>query len=293
LEAGLQILTDTAADTGLTPAELAELKITVIPQIIQLDGKTYRSGIDLQPAELYRRMAEEGRFPGTSTPSAGDFAQVYRQMAAADADILSIHVSGALSATLQAARMGANLTPEVNVTVVDGRSLSVVLGWQVAAAARALRAGWPLERVLELIQQVRRASESIFTVTDLRHLIHGGRISHLRGMLASALQIKPLIGLSSDDGRPFQIGMARTFSRAVSDLVKYIARKHPPGSKLRALVGHSFNPEGAALLREQVDRLFQCRWLPEVCISPVLGAHSGPTMAGVVFAPQSAFEDVP
>jgi fatty acid-binding protein DegV len=76
-------------------------------------------------------------------------------------------------------------------------------------------------------------------------------------------------------------------------LVDLIAQQHAPGSALRVQVLHSQNSEGAAILREQVDRLFDCTWLPLGYLSLVLGAHTGPSMVGVAYAPLSVFADVP
>jgi len=76
-------------------------------------------------------------------------------------------------------------------------------------------------------------------------------------------------------------------------LVDRIASQHRPGSALRVQVLHSHNPEGAALLRGLIDQHFDCTWLPVGPMSLVLGAHTGPSMVGVAYAPLAAFADVP
>lgn len=287
----MQIVSDSGMD--LSPEQRAGLDIHVIPLSITLDGQSYRSGVDIQPAEFYRLLAATDSFPTTSQPSAGDFAQIYRRLAATDPDILSIHMSSGLSGTVNAARAGAKLVPEANVTIVDTKTLSVALGWQVEAAARALKAGWSKEQILALMERIGAATNSIYTLKELRYLIHGGRISHMKGLIASLLNIKPLIGVEKAGGTYVQLGQARTFKRAIRGLVKCVAEQHAPGSALRVQVGHSHNPGGAAMLREQLERLFECTWLPVVALSPVLGAHTGPSMVGVAYAPQAAFADIP
>ncbi len=289
----MHIVTDTGADLTISQAEMDELKIHVIPQLINFNGASYHSGIDLQPDELYRRMSYGGCLPYTSTPSAGEFASFYRQLAQTDRDILSIHVPARLSSTVNTAIVGASLVPEARVTVVDSKTISVIQGWQVVQAARALRAGWSLERVLELLDYVRQVSDILFTVRDLRHLIHGGRIHHLKGLLASALNIKPLIGFDKQTGMPVQAGMARTFSRALQEMIKIVSHRIAPGSALRVQVGYAASADGLSALREMLDTIFQCSWLPDVSISPILGVHGGPTVVGMAFAPASAFEEMP
>ena len=106
----MQIVTDSAAD--LPKAQLDELQVHTVPLSVQLDGKTYRSGIDLQPDEFYALLNQTESFPTTSQPAPGDFAAIYRQLAQSDPDILSIHISSGLSGTLNAAHAGASMVPE-------------------------------------------------------------------------------------------------------------------------------------------------------------------------------------
>jgi DegV family protein with EDD domain len=202
-------------------------------------------------------------------------------------------MSSGLSGTLNAARAGAELVPEARVTIVDTKTLSAAAGWQVVAAARAAQAGWAKERIMALIKRIGDATDSIYTLKELKYLIHGGRISHIKGLIASVLNIKPLIGVEKERGTYVQLGQVRSFQRAITELVDLIAKQHAPGSTLRVQVLHAQNPEGAAMLREQVDQRFACTWLPVGPISLVLGAHTGPSMVGVAYAPLSAFADVP
>jgi DegV family protein with EDD domain len=177
--------------------------------------------------------------------------------------------------------------------VIDTKTLSAAAGWQVEAAARAFKAGWLMDAVLALMARIGNASESLYTLKELKYLIHGGRISHMKGIIARALNIKPLIGVEKVNGTYVQHGQTRTFKRAVSGLVDLISKQHEPGSALRVQVLHSFNPEGAAMLRELIDQLFDCTWLPIGPMSLVLGAHTGPTMVGVAYGLLTEFEDIP
>jgi len=289
----MQIVTDSGTDLSLSSEQLIELDIHVVPLVVTLEDKSYREGVDIQPGEFYRLLAATDSLPVTSQPSAGEFAEIYRRLAATDPDILSIHMTSGLSGTFNAAQAGAELAPEANVTHVDTKTLSAAAGWQVEAAARALKAGWTKEQVLALMERISAASESMYTLKELKYLIHGGRISHMKGLIASLLNIKPLIGVEKVNGTYVQLGQVRTFKRAVKGLVDLMARQHAPGSALRVQVLHSYNPEGAAMLRESIDQRFDCTWLPVGPMSLVLGAHTGPSMVGVAYASLAAFADVP
>jgi len=289
----VKIVTDSGTDVGLPPDQLGELGVHIVPLVVTLEGRSYREAVDIQPEEFYRLLDDTGGLPVTSQPSAGDFAEIYRRLAATDPEILSIHISSGLSGTVNAARAGASQVPEANVTIVDTKTLSAAAGWQVEAAARGVKAGWSKEQILALMARIGDASDSMYTLSELKYLIHGGRISHMRGLIASVLNIKPMIGVEKVGGTYVQLGQTRAFKGAVKGLVDLVAKQHAPGSALRVQVLHAFNPEGAAMLRQEVDQRFDCTWLPMGPMSLVLGAHTGPSMVGVAYAPLEAFAGMP
>ena len=288
----MQIVTDSGTDINISSEEQKELNVHVVPLNVSLGDVTYREGVDIQPVDFYPLLAETEDMPTTSQPSAGEFADVYKNILEYDQDILSIHISSGLSGTYNSAIAGAQMMPDANITVIDTKTLSAAAGWQVEAAARAIKKGWELDRVKSLLERISAASDSIYTLSELKYLIHGGRISHMKGLVASILNIKPLIGVEKEGGTYVQMGQVRTFKRAVQGLVDLMGKKHPPGSELRVQVLHSYNFEGAALLKDLIDKTYKCSWLPEGHISLVLGAHTGPSMIGAAYARQEEFADL-
>ena len=285
------VLTDRGAD--LSPQQLAGLEIHFTPLTITLDGRSYVSGVDIQPEQLYTLLAATESMPTTSLPSPGEFVTLYRELAKRDREILSVHISSGLSGTCQTALEAAKMVPEAHVSVFDTFTLSGAEGWQVEAAARAAKAGWSVDRIRALLTRVKDATETIFTLPELRYLIHGGRISHIKGLLASILNIKPIIGVNKQDGKYYQRGQARSFSRAMAKLVSVAAEDHAPGTRLRVQVMHTNNPDGAEQLRRMLEAEFECDWLPPTSVAPVLGAHTGAGLVGIVYAAQAEFPELP
>jgi DegV family protein with EDD domain len=275
----MQIVTDSAAD--LSAAQLAELSIHTVPLSVQLDGKTYLSGVDLQPEEFYHLLSQTESFPTTSQPSPGDFAALYRELAQTDPDILSIHISSGLSGTLNAARSGASMVPEAHVTFFDSLTLSSPLGWMVQAAAHALRNQWTVERILDQLRLMQTKTQGLFTLDNLKYLIHGGRISHLKGLLASMLRIKPLIGPEKIHGIYATFGQDLTWKRALNRLPEVVGTMFTEGQRLRVQLLHGQNPEGVEFLRQAISRKFICQFDPVAVVAPVLGAHTGPSLVGL------------
>jgi DegV family protein with EDD domain len=288
----MQFVTDSGTDLSLTADQLAEMNIHIVPLTVTLDEKSYREGLDIQPEDFYRLQEASDNMPTTSQPSAGELAEVYRALAEKDPEIMSIHISSGLSGTYNAARLAAGLVPEANVTVVDSKTLSAAAGWQVEMAAKAAQAGYSVDRIKSMIDDISAASDSVYTLKELKYLIHGGRIGHMKGLIASILNIKPIIGVEKVGGTYVQLGQVRTFKRAMAGIVDQMAEQHAPGSALRVQVLHADNPEAADGLRQLVDERFDCTWLPTRAISLVLGAHTGPSLVAVAFAPQAVFEVV-
>ncbi len=287
----MQIVTDRGSD--LTPAQLAGLDIHFVPMHLTLDGKTYSSGIDLSSEEFYALLQQTEGFPTTSQATAGDYAHIYRQLAREDPEILTITISSGLSGTLDSARTGAGMVPEAKVTFWDSKTLSCPEGWQVEAAARALKAGWSLEKVLNHLGKISQACEGMYTLDTLKYLIHGGRISHLKGLLASVLHIRPIIGVAKDSGKYYTLGQERTLKRAISKMSDIVAGLYAEGTPLRVQLLHGSNPEGLTLLRERMAGMFECHWTPVISVGPVMGAHTGGGLVGMGVGPASLFTEIP
>lgn len=289
----MQIVTDSGAD--LSPEQKTGLDYVTAPLTLTLDGVSYVSGVDITHEDFYHLLEQSQGMPTTSLPSAGEFAELYRTVSQKAKDILSIHISSGLSGTLNAAKQAAGVVAGegINVQIVDTMTLSAAEGWQVEGAAHAINAGWPLEKIHDLLNRIRAATDTCFTLPDLRYLIHGGRISHIAGLAAQVLNIKPIIGVDKISGKYDQWGRARTFNRAIEAIADVIQSRHPEGTALRVQVMHARAPEAAARLRSALEGRFACTFLPDGPIAPVLGAHTGPGLVGCAYAPLADYPTLP
>ena len=120
----MQIVTDSGTDLGLTPEQAAELNVHIVPLVVTLEGKSFREGVDIQPEDFYPLLVEAESMPVTSQPAAGEFADLYRRLAAKDPEILSIHMTSGLSGTYNSALAGAEMVPEAKITHIDTNSTS-------------------------------------------------------------------------------------------------------------------------------------------------------------------------
>ena len=286
----MKILTDSGADISFE--ECKSLGITMLPLKVDLDGVSYKSGMDIDPEEFYDLMDASPTMPITSTPSVGEFMEAYKRLAAEDPEILSIHLSSGLSATFNVAVQASELVPEAKITLVDTLTLSAGTGWQLRAAAAMMQAGQKLEEILVTMRKIQDATSALFTLPDLKYLIAGGRISHLKGLLASLLGIKPVIMVSKEDGKYYDKVKKRSFNKAIDGITELVNKMHPAGTELVAQIVSAANPSGEEQLKASMEKVFKIEWKPTVTLGTALGAHTGRGMVGIICAAKSALPTI-
>ena len=268
--------------TAYLPHHLVErYDVEVVPLYVVLAGRSGREGSDVTPGEVARALGVRGGQVTTSRPTPGDFVAAYRRRLAAGADrIVSVHLSGELSGTWDAARLAAAQVGEHLVTVLDSRSAAMGSGFAVLAAARAAAAGAGAEEVADAARATAAATRVFFVVDTLDHLRRGGRIGSAAALLGTALAVKPLLHVR--DGRIAPLEKVRTASKALARL-EDLAVQRAGGGVVDVAVQHLAAPDRAAelggRLRARLPRLGELH-VSEV--GAVVGAHVGPGLLGVV-----------
>jgi DegV family protein with EDD domain len=270
----IRIVTDSTAD--LDDATIARHEITVVPLNVHFGAESYEDGVSLGRAEFYERLETSNVLPRTSQPSAGAFQAAYEGLSDADG-IVSVHIGGKLSGTVNAARSGASLraesTPEV--TVVDSDQVTVCLGNAVVAAAEAAAAGGTAAEVAEAATECARRGRILLLVDTLEYLQEGGRIGRARAFLGTLLRTKPVLALV--DGEIVGIERPRTRQRAVKRLYE-LTVKMPRATRIAILYGTT--PDEAEALATQVREAMPSVAVRTVQVSPVIGVHTGPAALG-------------
>jgi len=271
--------------TAYLPSDVVDrYGIEVVPLYVVLAGRSGREGSDVSSAEVARSLAVRGGHVSTSRPTPGDFVAVYRRLLDDGADrIVSVHLSGELSGTWDAARVAAGQVGEHLVTVLDSRSAAMGTGFAVLAAARAAAGGAQAEEVASAARDTAAATRTFFVVDTLEHLRRGGRIGAAAALLGSALAVKPVLHVTG--GQVVALEKVRTSARAINRLVQRavdVAGDRP----VAAAVHHLAAPERAQRLADQlVARLPALTELHVSELGAAVGAHVGPGAVGVVIDP--------
>ena len=213
--AKIKIVTDSSIT--IEPQVVEDLEITIVPLSVMVDGVVY-SDADLKEGEFLRLMQSSRNLPKTSQPPVGVFAEVFERLGEHADKIISIHMSHALSGTVEAARQGATLS-NVDVTVIDSSFTDQALKFQVVEAAKLAKAGADLEDILAKIEEVREKTELYIGVSTLENLVNGGRIGRVTGLLSSLLNIRVVMQMKQHELQPIVKGRGvKTFKKWVNDL---------------------------------------------------------------------------
>jgi DegV family protein with EDD domain len=239
---------------------------------------------------FYNRLRQADRLPTTSQPSIGDFVSAYEPLVDQGLDVVSVHISGSISGTVESARQAKEQLAESKgvdrVTVVDSESACGGMGFTVLAGARAAEGGATAEEVVERIRTTREHLKMWFAVDTLEYLRRGGRIGAASAWLGSALKIKPILTLEREIT---PIERVRTGAKALRRLVEYAEQRHVDGAD-SWVVQHIQAPEEAAHLVAEVEKVMGKPPLFVSEVGPVIGAHVGPGLLGVGGIPPSDLE---
>ena len=273
----VRIVTDSACD--LPDELLDEYGITVVPLSIRFGSEELIDREQLSVGEFWQRCAASEVLPETAAPAPGQFETAYRRLASEGASaVVVVSLSGALSATIQSAELAARgVADEIDVRIVDSRSVTLGLGTMVLAAARAASTGATADAIVELVGDMSARTKVFGALDTLDNLKKGGRIGGAKALLATALSIKPIIEVV--DGVVDQGGKQRTRSKALGFLVDTVASFGDSVENLAVL--HADCDDVDSL----VTRLREVHTGEIVVgrIGPVIGAHAGLGTIGVAF----------
>ena len=195
-----------------------------MPLSVMVDGVVY-SDADLEEGEFLRLMQSSRNLPKTSQPPVGVFADVFERLAEDGAQIISVHMSHALSGTVEAARQGATLA-NADVTVVDSSFTDQAMKFQVTEAAKMAKEGASLEEILTKIEEVKEKTELYIGLSTLENLVKGGRIGRVSGLISSLLNIRVIMQMKDHQLEPIVKGRgAKTFKKWLDDLTASLQNK--------------------------------------------------------------------
>ncbi len=254
--------------------------IIIIPLNLHLEGKSYKEGLDISHAEFYHIFESSKMFPTTSQPSAGEFLEVFQSLAPGD-EALVILISAELSGTVQSALLARNMLEnerQENIHIIDSRSSSMGMGFQLLKAGEMFAQGRTMSEVIEEVERIKIQQEIYFIVDDLEYLVRGGRLSKSSGLIGNLLQLKPV--LTVREGKLELFDKVRTSSRAVKLMMQQVEKNKSWLEQLAVI--HVQAEEEALKLQQDLQEQYGITALISEA-GPVIGAHTGPGTLGIAF----------
>jgi DegV family protein with EDD domain len=277
----VSVVTDS---TSYLPTELIERHgIHVVPLYVVFGGDRPVPETDITdyPA-FFEEVRTAQKHPTTSQPSVGDFTAVFEPLLADGGEVVSVHISGGLSGTPEAARQAKEALERdggggERVVVVDSTTAAGGLGMMVLAAAKAAADGASAAEVAERVAEARRELKMWFAIDTLEFLKRGGRIGAASAWIGSTLKVKPILTVENE---MTPVERVRTSSRAFERMVDYARQRHDSGADAWS-AQHIAAPDMCARLVERCSEIFGCEPTIVSEIGPVLAAHTGPGLLGV------------
>jgi len=274
---GIRVVTDSAAD--LPKGRADELGIEVVPLTFRFGSDEFVDGRDLTAQQFWQRCDASPTLPETAAPSPGQFEEAFRRLANDGADgIVCVHLSAGLSATGQAAELGAKaIADAVPVRVIDSRSVSLGQGQIAMGAATAAAGGASLDEVSAVVDDLVARTRLYASLDTLDNLKKGGRIGGAKAMVATMLSFKPVIAVNG--GHVEEEAKPRTRTRSLNHLIELV---RAAGAVEHLAVVHSEAPD----LEEFLDRIGEVFPRHDILVGDVggvIGTHAGRGAIGVTF----------
>ena len=267
------MVTDSTADL---PDEWRErYHIEVVPLKVLFGSETFRDGVDINNNEFFQKLAVATKLPTTSAPSPGEFAEMYTKLAKDHDGCISIHIGAQLSATAEAARVGAQTVEGFTVNVIDSGTVTMPIAFLCRTAAQCAS----LEEATNAVNDRVPKCRVLALLATLRYLEMGGRLNRAQAMIGTMLDLKPLLQVAAGE-MPKPVDRVRTRSRAISRMVEFFRGDMPVED---VAVMHAQAPDEAAQIAAGLRRELPDYKISIGEIGTVLGTHTGPKALGLVY----------
>lgn len=271
------ILTDSIADISKDLCKIYHIE--TIPMYIQIDGKVYNDGEDINPEMLFETVRKTGQYPTTSAPSPGDFIKFFDR----SGSIIYIGVSSKLSTTFRNAQLARKEMGQKPIDLIDSRCFSTGCGQVVLQAAKWRDEGMGYAELGVKIREFIHQTRGIFILDRLDYLYHGGRCSAIESFFSSMLKIHPFLQILPDGTLGVLQKVRGSRKRAIDALLTYLKNQLLEYQIPEIYLTHLDSDYEAQYIIEQLNTLDGLTQIHEARIGCALATHSGPKPLGIAY----------
>ncbi|MCG9479315.1 MAG: DegV family protein [Actinomycetia bacterium] len=278
----IAIVTDSTSDI---PIDLVKkYEITVVPlSVVFSSEETYvDNGEDITIKQFYEKLKTVKKLPTSAQPTPNDFLETYKNLLNEGYEtIISIHISQKMSGTLASALAAKKQLPDQDIEVIDSYNVHMPCGIIAVKAAQMAQQDKSKEEIMDVIYDIRKKVRTLFVPKTLEYLQKGGRIGKAKGLVASLLEIKPILTIES--GEISQFKTTRRWNQAKAELINSMGKMVSKPDKLVVIVSDSDNKEEGDMLEETIKKEFNPREIIRADIGVIVGAHVGPGTINATF----------
>ena len=271
----IALVTDSTCDLS---QELIDFyQINIAPLNLNFGENHYLDKITIQPDQFYDLLESSPLFPQTSQINEYTFTNLYSHLASYYDAIISIHLTSQFSGTFaNSFKAGQRIQKEFNkpVYVIDSKNLSGALGLLVLKTAQNIEAGFSIEKIIKLLETDIANAKIFVSVTNLKYMIKGGRVSKPAGFIANTLGINPVISMD-EEGKSLLFGNTFSQSASLNKIFKHVKKISKGKLIWNYIVLHAHNPEGAKNAEAKMLEITGKKPVSMVDISPVIGMNAG------------------
>ena len=286
----VRVVTDSGAH--LASQVRAKYNIGTVPLQVLFGTRGYRDEIDLSNEQFFYMLTHEKVHPTTSAPAPQDFINVWKPILDAGEEIVSLSIPSGLSATYSSAvNAKAQLEQEhggaLPITLIDGKWLSMAMGFQALVGARAAHGGASRDEVAKAITALDEKLSLIFLLDTLEYLKRGGRIGKAQAWLGTMFNVKPILEIAHARVEPLE--RVRSRKAGLARMLELV--QHPPATNgprlgdgpLHISILHARAPESAQQLENEIRARFNVAEVVMAEIGPTIAVHTGPDALGLAF----------
>ena len=253
----------TDSNSGITQQQGREYGVYVLPMPFFIDGKQHFEDIDLTQEQFYQKLEGEAEI-STSMPAVGDVIDFWDKLLKEYDEIVHIPMSSGLSGSCQTAKMLAE-DYDGKVEVVNNQRISITQVHSVMDAQNLVKAGKSAAEIRKILEAEGLQASIYITVTTLKYLKKGGRITPAAAALGTMLRLKPVLQIQGEKLDAFS--KVRTMSaakRVMLDAIRNDLEKRFAGCKMRLAIAHTNNQEAAMEFKKEVEAEFP--GFPEILV---------------------------
>ncbi len=272
----IRIVTDSTA--YLDESFIKENDIKIVPLKVSFGEKHFREGVDITTNEFYKRLTESESLPKTSQPSAQDFIEVYKPILEKDNDIISIHISGGLSGTVNTAILAKKTLNTEKICIVDSLSTALIIRFLIEKAFESIKNGENFEYICSSVKDQVKKMLSRFILDDLDYMVKGGRLNKAEALAGSILHIRPIVSFTN--GKTKVEGISRSWKKAKAKLLHY-AKKINNDTGINKIGVHcGANLEEGKEFKQEIEKILK---IPTALlqVGSILGTYGGPKWLGL------------